>query len=58
MSRAPVEWEYYGEKIPLEFNAGFIGAAQDAQTLEITPNVGWYIMYKLPEGAERSADGY
>ena len=44
------------EKIPLEFNAGFIGAAQDVETLEITPNVGWYITYKLPEGAERSAD--
>jgi hypothetical protein len=58
MSQAPVEWEYYGEKIPLEFNAGFIGAAQDVETLEITPNVGWYITYKLPEGAERSADDY
>ena len=58
MSQAPVEWEYYGEKIPLEFNAGFIGAAQDAETLEITPNVGWYITHKLPKGAERSADDY
>ena len=56
MSHAPVTWEYYGEEIPLEFSAGFTGATQDPETLEITPHVGWFITHKLPEGAERLDD--
>ena len=43
MSSAPVIWKYYGDVIPLQFNAGFIGATQDQKTLQISPAVGWYI---------------
>jgi len=43
MSCVPVEWKYYNESIKLDFNAGFIGATQDATTLQIRPAVGWFI---------------
>ena len=43
MASAPVKWDYYGKEIPLQFNAGFIGATQDQKTLQISPSVGWYI---------------
>ncbi len=42
ISSAPVTWLYYGEEHKLEFNAGFIGAIQDAKTLCIRPQIGWY----------------
>jgi hypothetical protein len=43
ISSAPVTWSYYGEEHKLDFNAGFIGAIQDATTLCIRPQIGWYI---------------
>jgi hypothetical protein len=43
ISSAPVAWSYYGEEHKLHFNAGFIGAIQDATTLCIRPQIGWYI---------------
>ena len=47
MSQAPVTWGYLGKEIPLEFNAGFTGAVQDPETLEITPQIGWFITHKV-----------
>ena len=49
MSKAPVIWKYLGQEIPLDFNAGFTGATQDPETLEITPHVSWFITYTPPE---------
>jgi hypothetical protein len=46
MGQAPVIWGYYDEEIPLEFNAGFTGATEDPETLEISPHVGWFITHK------------
>jgi hypothetical protein len=43
MSAAPVTWEYLNETLPLNFNAGFVGATQDPVTLQIRPAIGWYI---------------
>jgi len=48
MSAAPVSWEYFGEKLPLEFNAGFVGATQDPTTMQIRPAVGWFITHAAP----------
>ena len=43
LASAQIKWRYYGKNIPLQFNAGFIGATQDQKTLQISPSVGWYI---------------
>jgi len=43
MSSAPVTWEYLDCEYKLDFNAGFIGAVQDPVTLQIRPQVGWFI---------------
>ncbi len=47
ISSAPVAWLYCGKEHQLNFNAGFIGAVQDATTLCIRPQIGWYITFKL-----------
>merc|ERR1712188_61236 len=49
LSSAPVEWDYNGCAINLEFKSGFIGAVQCPQTLQIRPQVGWYIVRKDDE---------
>jgi hypothetical protein len=43
MSSAPVLWDYFGTEHKLDFNAGFIGAVQDPTTLQVRPQVGWFI---------------
>eukprot|EP01052_Picozoa_sp_SAG31_P017614 SAG31_NODE_1213_length_9359_cov_4.298164_9_plen_265_part_00 len=48
MSCAPVEWDYLGQSVPLDFNAGFVGATQDPHTLQIRPAVGWFITHRPP----------
>eukprot|EP01052_Picozoa_sp_SAG31_P036156 SAG31_NODE_4471_length_3205_cov_2.753059_2_plen_343_part_00 len=52
MSCAPVEWDYLGRSVPLDFNAGFVGATQDPNTLEIRPAVGWFITHRSVEPNE------
>jgi len=52
MSCAPVEWDYNGRSIPLDFNAGFVGATQDPDTLQIRPAVGWFITHRPPADAD------
>eukprot|EP00747_Dinoflagellata_sp_TGD_P162443 gnl/TRDRNA2_/TRDRNA2_180066_c0_seq1.p1 gnl/TRDRNA2_/TRDRNA2_180066_c0~~gnl/TRDRNA2_/TRDRNA2_180066_c0_seq1.p1 ORF type:complete len:503 (-),score=116.03 gnl/TRDRNA2_/TRDRNA2_180066_c0_seq1:90-1481(-) len=47
MSCAPVEWAYYERSINLDFNAGFVGATQDAESLQIRPAVGWFITKRV-----------
>ena len=51
MSAAPVSWEYLGKELPLEFNAGFVGATQDPATMQIRPAVGWFITHASAESA-------
>jgi hypothetical protein len=43
LGRAPVIWQYLSKEIKLSFNAGFIGAHQDPETLTISPHIGWFI---------------
>jgi hypothetical protein len=43
MSSAPVTWNYLGKEMNLDFNAGFVGAVQDAKTLQIRPQISWFI---------------
>lgn len=42
-SSAPVEWNFNGMTVDLEFKAGFMGAVQDLETLEIRPQIAWFI---------------
>lgn len=42
---APVIWEYLGQKIPLKFQSGFLGASQDPVTNVIAPQVGWFLLF-------------
>jgi len=44
LGRAPVSWSYLGRSpMPLQFVAGFLGAAQHPDTLVVSPHVGWFI---------------
>ncbi len=43
LSRAPFTWECNGVSYPMEFYAGFIGVAQDAETLALRPEIGWAV---------------
>merc|ERR1712217_931074 len=43
MSSAPVEWDFNGHMVYLDFNAGFVGAVQDLETLQIRPQISWFI---------------
>merc|ERR1712093_731072 len=47
MSSAPVTWDYLGKEIKLDFNAGFVGAVQDGKTLQIRPQISWFITYAI-----------
>jgi len=41
---APVSWNYLGQKLPLEFRAGFVGAEQRPDGT-VAPAIGWYIQH-------------
>jgi hypothetical protein len=43
LSAAPFTWEYLGRELPMEFIAGFIGVAQDWDTLALRPEIGWAV---------------
>jgi hypothetical protein len=43
LSAAPFTWEYHGEKLPMDFVAGFIGVAQEKETLALRPEIGWAV---------------
>ena len=39
----PFEWQYYNEKYPMHFYAGFMTVTQDPKTLAIYPEIGWAV---------------
>lgn len=43
LSRAPFVWEYIDKKFDMEFLGGFVGVAQDSETLTLRPEIGWAI---------------
>lgn len=43
LARAPFLWKFPMEQFEMEFLAGFVGVAQDAQTLCLRPEIGWAI---------------
>lgn len=43
LSVAPFTWKYLGQELPREFVAGFVGVAQDPDTLAVRPEIGWAV---------------
>lgn len=43
LSIAPFKWSYLGSIFPMELLGGFVGVAQDADTLALRPAIGWAV---------------
>jgi hypothetical protein len=43
LSKVPFRWEYLGRFFDMEFLAGFVGVAQDPETLGLRPEIGWAV---------------
>jgi hypothetical protein len=43
LSKAPFRWELPGRDVEMEFLGGFIGVAQDCETLALCPEIGWAV---------------
>ncbi len=43
LSAAPFRWDHNRESIPMEFLGGFVGVAQDPETLAVRPEIGWAV---------------
>jgi hypothetical protein len=58
LSRVPFVWDYLGTKLPMQFVAGFVGVAQDEDTLAVRPAIGWAVgdAKPVPASPEDRAD--
>jgi hypothetical protein len=43
LSKAPFIWEYSDKFFDMEFLGGFVGVAQDQETLALRPEIGWAV---------------
>jgi hypothetical protein len=43
LSKAPFRWDYLGRSFDMEFLGGFVGVAQDEETLTLRPEIGWAV---------------
>ena len=43
MSKAPFRWAYLDRSFDMEFLGGFVGVAQDEETLALRPEIGWAV---------------
>ncbi len=43
LSRAPFRWKYLERSFDMEFLGGFVGVAQDQETLTLRPEIGWAV---------------
>jgi hypothetical protein len=50
MSKAPFLWNYLERSFDMEFLGGFVGVAQDQETLTLRPEIGWAVR-ESPMGA-------
>ena len=48
-SVVPFTWEYLNTDMPMEFVAGFVGVAQDTDTLALRPEIGWGVRVRSNE---------
>ncbi len=50
LSVAPFRWEYRDRAFDMEFLGGFVGVAQDEETLALRPEIGWAVREAPVEG--------
>jgi Domain of unknown function (DUF4419) len=43
LSKAPFRWDYLDRSFDMEFLGGFVGVAQDPETLTLRPEIGWAV---------------
>jgi hypothetical protein len=43
LSKAPFRWRYMDRSFDMEFLGGFVGVAQDQETLTLRPEIGWAV---------------
>ena len=43
LSKAPFRWNYLDRSFDMEFLGGFVGVAQDQETLTLRPEIGWAV---------------
>jgi hypothetical protein len=43
LSKAPFRWDYHNRAYDMEFFGGFVGVAQDQETLTLRPEIGWAV---------------
>jgi hypothetical protein len=48
LARAPFCWQYLSSEFEMEFLGGFVGVAQDAETLRLRPEIGWAVRECAP----------
>ncbi len=47
MSKAPFRWDYLDRSFDMEFLGGFVGVAQDPESLTLRPQIGWAVREAL-----------
>ena len=50
LSKAPFWWDYLDRLFDMEFLGGFVGVAQDQETLTLRPEIGWTVREALATG--------
>jgi hypothetical protein len=52
LSSVPFDWHFLEETFPMELLAGFVGVAQDPETLALRPAIGWAVRDRAPGAIE------
>ncbi len=53
LSRAPFEWVVLSQKYCMDLLGGFVGVAQDSQSLALSPAIGWAVRDHVPGPVHR-----
>ncbi len=48
LSKAPFRWNYLEQSFDMQFLGGFVGVAQDQETLALRPEIGWVVRESPP----------
>ncbi len=43
LSKAPFRWDYLERSFDMEFLGGFVGVAQNPESLNLRPEIGWAV---------------
>jgi hypothetical protein len=43
LSKSPFRWLYLDKTFDMDFLGGFVGVAQDPETLALRPEIGWAV---------------